>query len=129
MSSPSGNPKRTRSDRVATLKLPPGTIERALETVRRGDVLLRLSLCIVTAVAVWAVTGSYTPPFSYRTGDVPSRNIISRVDFDRIDKNATRNNENEKRRLQNCFYTHDSSELQKLREALKDRIFQLKGAE
>ena len=128
MSSSTGNPKRTRSDRVATLKLPPGTIERAIETIRRGDVLLRVSLCIITAFAVWAITGGWNPPFAFRTGDVPSRNVIARVNFSRVDEDATRNDKNEKRRLQDCVYTHDPRNLVELQQALKDRVFQLKGA-
>lgn len=129
MSSSTGNPKRTRSDRVATLKLPPGTVERALGTIRRSDVLLRISLCVVTAVAVWAATGGWVPPFAYRTGDVPARNVVARVDFKRVDEQETLAAQNEARRLQDCVYTHDSRPLLELQQALKDRVFQLKRSE
>ena len=85
MSSSSGNSKRTRSERVATLKLPPGLIARGFETVRRSDVLLRVGLCLLTALAVWGITGGWVPPFSYRAGDIPwdtgrpDRNLVEVV--------------------------------------------------
>ena len=37
----------------------------------RGDVLLRLALCLVSAIILWAITGGWEPPFSFRTGQVP----------------------------------------------------------
>ena len=129
MSSSTGNPKRTRSDRVATLKLPPGTIERAWNTLWRGDVILRLSLCFVTALAAWIITGFWNPPFEYRLGDVSTRNVVSRVSFEIIDPQKTELAREEARRLQHCVYDHDPRPLLELQQALKDKIFQLVGAD
>ena len=78
--------KRTRLNRVAPLDLPPGRLERALMALQRGDVLLRLFLCLVTAVAIWALTGSWAPPFTYRLDYTPPRDITAKVAFSRIDE-------------------------------------------
>jgi len=44
-------------------------------------VLLRVALCFVAAVLVWAITGAWAPPFSYRSGYIPPRDIVSRASF------------------------------------------------
>jgi putative nucleotidyltransferase with HDIG domain len=88
MSNPSK--KRTRLNRVAPLDLPPGRLERALMALQRGDVLLRLFLCLVTAVAIWALTGSWAPPFTYRLDYTPQRDVTAKVAFKREDVEKTR---------------------------------------
>jgi len=120
--------KRTRSDRVATLKLPPGTFEKAWDTVRRGDVLTRVAMCVATAVCVWALTGGWAPPFSFRAGDVPTRNLVARVTFERVDQQATADDRNAAKRIADCVYVHDPRPLRELQEALKDKIFQIRAA-
>ena len=47
-----GGQKRTRSERVAALELPPGQWERAWISLRRRDVLARIGLALVAAVAM-----------------------------------------------------------------------------
>ena len=43
----------------------PGAFERALLYCRRGDVLLRLGLCVLTILALWCVTLSWSVPLEY----------------------------------------------------------------
>ena len=62
--------KRTRSARVASLAIRPANWLRLLEHLRRGDVLVRLALCLLTALIVWGVTEGWKPPFAFRTGYV-----------------------------------------------------------
>ena len=50
----------------------------------------RLGMCMLTAVALWAITGSWAPPFAYRTGYVPPRDIVAKVVFTKADPQATR---------------------------------------
>ena len=76
-----GGQKRTRSQRVAALELPPGRWERAWANLRRRDVLLRIGLCLLTAVALCAVIRGWQPPFAYRAGDVPQHDVVARVPF------------------------------------------------
>ena len=49
---PTSGQKRTRSERVAALELPPSGWERALASLRRRDVLLRIGLCLLTALVL-----------------------------------------------------------------------------
>ncbi len=125
----SGQSKRTRSDRVATLKLPPGTMERAWKTMHRGDVMARVALCGVTALVIWAATGAWVPPLGFREGDIPTRNVVARVTFERVDEQATLEARNAARRIADCVYAHDPRPLVELQQALKDKIFTLRAAE
>ena len=74
-----GGQKRTRSERVAALELPPGTWRRLWANLRRHDVLLRLGVCLLTALALCAVVRGWNPPFPYRAGDVLDRDVVARV--------------------------------------------------
>ena len=120
--------KRPRSKRVAPLKLPPGTYEKAWDTVRRGDVLARVALCLLVAMCVWAVTGGWVPPFAFREGDILARNVVARVTFERINLQATLDARNSAREVMECVYVHDPRPLRELQGALKDKIFNLLAA-
>ena len=123
-----GSTKRNRPQRGSTLQLPPGLIERALDIVRRGDVLLRVGLCLLASVLIWAVTGAWDAPFRYRVGDVPSRDIVARVNFQTVDETATEEARREAVSKMECVYVHDQQLLVELRQGLKGKIFQLLAA-
>lgn len=85
----SGGQKRTRLERVAALELPPGQWELAWVSLRRRDVLGRTGLALLAAIAVGLVIRAWDPPFAYRTGYTPDRDIVAKVSFTRVDSDAT----------------------------------------
>ncbi len=54
--------KRTRSERVAALELPPGQWERAWIGLRRRDVLGRVALALAAATAICVIIRAWDPP-------------------------------------------------------------------
>lgn len=76
-----GGRKRTRSERVAALELPPSRVERLVIRVRQSDVLLRIGLCLAAAIAISVIAEAWKPPFRYRQGDTPARDVVARIDF------------------------------------------------
>ena len=76
-----GGQRRTRSERVAALELPPGHWERAWLALCHRDVLSRMALALVAAVAVCAIIRAWDPPMHWRTGMVPTRYVTARVEF------------------------------------------------
>jgi len=84
-----GNQKRTRQQRVATVELPPGVWGTLASQLRRGSILLRLALCTLVAILLWAFTRGWEPPLNYRLGEIPQRDIIVRVDFQQPDPKKT----------------------------------------
>ncbi len=76
---PFGLRKRKRFERIASLDLPPSQWERAWTGLRRRDVLGRIGLALLAAVSMCAVIHGWHPPFAYRTGYVPPRDIVAAV--------------------------------------------------
>ena len=73
--------KRTRSERVAALELMPGRWERAWSNLGRRDVLLRIGLCLAISVVLCVVVRGWQPPFAWRVGDRPFRDVTALVQF------------------------------------------------
>jgi hypothetical protein len=84
-----GTHKRKQGDRVAGFALPPGQLARTFDALRRSDVLARIGLCAGLALLLWLITAGWAPPFAYRPGFIPPRNIYARVKFERVDAIAT----------------------------------------
>ena len=124
----SGTQKRKRSERVAVIELPPGSLERALAYLKRGDVLLRLGLCVLTVLALWCVTLSWSVPLEYHRDYTPSRNIVAKVPFQKVDPDKTREAKALAANKISFVYDHDQDELTQLRAALQNRAVELAGA-
>jgi hypothetical protein len=120
----SGLPKRSRS----TLQLPPGRFARGLALLRRSDVLTRVGLCALAAVAMWAITRAWAPPFPYHLRHTPPRDVVARVDFSVPDELATAKAKDKARSDVVCFYGNDPAALDELQKALADKIFELLSA-
>ncbi|MBW8885318.1 MAG: hypothetical protein JF612_11230, partial [Planctomycetia bacterium] len=123
------SPRRHRPSRASSLNLPPNFFARAIETMRRPDVLFRVSAFIVAVLVLWLVTGAGTPPFAYRRGDVPQRKIIARVNFQREDDAETEKRKEEARRTAPAVYENDSRLLEEKRQELTNKVGRLVQAE
>ncbi len=124
-----GNQPRTRQQRVATVELPPGFFGTLIGHLRRGSVLLRLTLCALMAAFLLAFTQGWDPPFNYRENDIPTRDIVARVDFEQVDAEATREARDRARRLTMAIYDQDAEPLVQLRAQLTSEISKLLSAE
>ncbi|MBI2480263.1 MAG: hypothetical protein HYV60_17010, partial [Planctomycetia bacterium] len=116
---------------AAGIRLPPGRISQSLMDLRRGDVLLRIGLCLLAATIMWAATRGWSRPFAFTSGYIPPRDIVASIDFSTRELDVP---ENERRRQRAraqtiCIYTHDVQPLVELREALKNRVFQVTHGE
>jgi putative nucleotidyltransferase with HDIG domain len=121
--------KRTRSERVATVELPPGIIGRTLGYLRRGDVLLRIGLCALTSITLWAVTAAWSPPFAFRSGYVPLREIRARINFELEDPAATEQDRETARNRALAVYAQDAQALAQLRSRLLIEVDEILRAE
>jgi putative nucleotidyltransferase with HDIG domain len=116
------NQSRTRSERVAQFDIGPNRFVESMAFLRRGDVLLRVVICCISAVTMWLVTGGWQPPFPYRTYQTPKRNVVAETSFEVEDPVQTANQRERARRSVQCVYDHDVQPLIDLHEALKGRI-------
>ncbi len=53
-----GGQKKTRLERVAALEFPPNPLERLWVNVQRFDVLVRIGMCVLSAVFLWVILGA-----------------------------------------------------------------------
>jgi putative nucleotidyltransferase with HDIG domain len=102
--------------------LPPNFFAKWWDTLRQRDILLRVGLFLAVAVLLWVITGGGIPQFAYRTGDVPARKIITRVDFQLENTAETDNRREEARRLAEVVYINDIRPLDERRQQLIDNV-------
>lgn len=114
MSMSSGGQKRKRSERVAALELPPGTWERVWIGVRRREVLLRLGMCLATALVLCAILRGWNPPFTSRVGHSRQYDFVARVPFEVPDALATQAARDRARRQVRCVYRNNPEPLKRL---------------
>ena len=76
-----GGQKRTRSERVAALELPPSRWEQVWASMLHREMLARLGVSLVAAVAICAVIRGWDPPFRYRAGYTPEHDIAASFPF------------------------------------------------
>jgi putative nucleotidyltransferase with HDIG domain len=125
-----GNYRRpSRLQRGSTVELPPNVIERTWDSVRRGDVLLRLGICLAAILTMWAIVRGWQPPFGYRTNYTPPRSLTARIDFQQPDNEKTRELRDEAARAVAPIFVNNNAPLVKLRAELRDRLNELANAE
>ncbi len=124
-----GSKKRTRSERVASVELPPGWWGKLRLHLRRGHVLVRLAMCAVAALALWAISRGWSPPQPFHLGDIPSRDITARTQFEKYDEKATNEAREQARKLAVAVYNQDPTALVQLRAKLENEVSQLVAAE
>jgi len=120
-----GSKKRKRSERVATLELPPGVWGHLRSHLRRGHVLVRLAVCALAAITLWFVTRGWAPPQPYRLGDIPERDVTARTQFEQIDEEATREARDRARKLSVAIFDQDPTPLTQLRAKLENDVSQI----
>jgi hypothetical protein len=120
-----GSRKRKRIDRLASLELPPGQWERAWTGLRRRDVLGRIALALWAAITVCALMRGWEPPFPYRTGQVPLRDIVATVGFTKADPVATQTAQQRARDQARHVYVQDARPLVQLRAKLRNTLVEL----
>jgi hypothetical protein len=120
-----GSKKRKRSERVATLELSPGVWGYLRSHLRRGHVLVRLAACALAAVLLLLLTRGWNPPMPYRLGDIPSRDITARTQFEQIDEQATREARARARQLAVAIFDQNPAQLVQLRAKLENDVSQL----
>jgi putative nucleotidyltransferase with HDIG domain len=120
--------KKKRFERAAALELPPGQWERAWIGLRRRDVLGRIALALLAAVAIAILIHAWSSPFAYRTGYTPHRDIVAAVPFTKADPVATATAQQRARSQARYVYRQDAESIVQLRAQLRNTLIELTAA-
>ena len=124
-----GGQRRTRAERIAALGIAPGQWERAWASLRQRDVLVRIGVAALASVLLSVIVQGWDPPFPYRTGYTPQRNLVARASFTRPDDVATRDAKEQAKAQVRRVYVQDASPLEQLRAQLRNTVVELTGKE
>jgi hypothetical protein len=105
---------------VAAVELPPGVWGNLRLHLRRGHVLVRISLCALAAIALWVITRGWDPPLAFHLDDLPQRDVTARLQFEQLDVEATQQAKAQARRLAVAVYEQDAAPLVQLRARLEN---------
>ncbi len=120
--------QRGRQERIESLGIPKPRFMQWWERSNKVDWAFRVAMAAVAALAILVCCRTWRPPFAYRTGAVPSRDLITRVTFQVPDEAATEVTRTQKRRDVLALYSNRTQPIIQLRGALKDQLFLILGA-
>lgn len=102
--------------------------ERTWEYLQRGDVLVRLGMCVLAVIGLWAVTTSWSIPLAYHRNFTPPRDVVAKVSFQKADPEGTKEAKALAARKVSYVYEQDKDPLVQLRFALQNRVVIVAGA-
>ena len=77
-----GSSKKSRLNRADSFQLSKRRLrEVVIEALRNGKNWGHILLSLVAALLMWGITQGWTPPFQYRIGYIPERDIVAAVPF------------------------------------------------
>ena len=127
-SKPRAGKQRAGKERVESLGIPKPRLIEWWQRGNKSDWFVRVGVAVIAAVAVLVLCQTWRPPFAYREGSIPARDLITRVTFQVPDKAMTDAVRRQKRREVLAWYRHRPQPLDQLRGALKDQLFLVLGA-
>ena len=117
------NKTRTRQERIESLGIPKPKMVQWWIDSDKADWAVRIMIGLSAAIALLVVCKTWEPRFTYRSGTVPSRDIIARIDFEVENEIETEALRLQRIRQVPVFYRNRPKLLEQLRADLKNRLF------
>lgn len=118
--------KKTRTSRLVNLKT--GTWAARLgDRLTRGDVSLRLVICLLFLMVLVVAISSWRSPFPHRLGDDAPNGILAQIDFDRVNLRKTDLAQLDRESRVPLAFRHatDAPELRNLPYDLRKHLFEI----
>ena len=125
----SGLSKKNRGHRVSGMDPIPRLSTQIWSSITRGDVLLRVFLCVLATIIMVIATQAWLPPFSYREGYTPVRDIVASVDFSVPDPGKVERERENARRDARQVYVNNPQAIKSLQTELVSEITKIIAAE
>ncbi|MFK7737340.1 MAG: HD family phosphohydrolase [Pirellulaceae bacterium] len=116
----SSSSKRTRSERVASLKLEPSSLHRWFRSLLTGKGLVHFALGLLSAALLIIFLRGWQAPFPYREGQIPQRDIIARIGFEMNDATKTEADREQARRQSLCVYDNEPEQVLQLTRTVRE---------
>jgi len=123
-----GGQKRTRSERVAALELPPGPWERLWDSLRHRQVLTRVGLALLGGACLCIIVQGWDPPFAFRTGQVLQHDVVALASFSKPDHSATEDARDFARSRVHCVFQQNPEPLVQLRALVRSKVVEFSSA-
>ncbi|WDQ14789.1 HD family phosphohydrolase [Rhodopirellula sp. P2] len=120
--------QRAGKERIESLGIPKSKWATWWSRKDKAEWSLRVGMTLIAAITILVLCFTWKPAFSYRSGAIPARDLISRVDFQVADAIATGDLKERRRREVMTLYRNSPQRLEQLRAALKNRLFLVLGA-
>ncbi len=120
--------QRTRPERIDSLGLQKPRLVQWWQDSDKADFMIRIAMAVIAAIALLALCETWKPSFAHRRGQIPARDLITRVTFEVPNETETKSLRDRKRREQLAFYSNRTQPLDQLRAALRDQLFLILGA-
>ena len=116
--------QRSGKERIDSLGIERSRLSTWWNRGNKWDFAVRVAMVLTAAVTILLICRTWEPPFAYRSGAIPARDLISRATFEVPDEAAT--DELRKRRQRNALvlYRNTPERLDELRASLLSRLFQ-----
>ncbi|PAY19623.1 metal-dependent phosphohydrolase [Rhodopirellula sp. SM50] len=120
---------RTRQERIESLGIPKPKMVQWWIDSDKADWAVRILIGLSAAIALLVVCRTWEPRFAYRTGMIPVRDIIARVNFEVENQIETEALRLQKVREVPVYYRNWKAPLEQLRARLKNRLFVILDAQ
>lgn len=115
--------QRAGKERIESLGIPKHRFVEWWTRSDKADTAFRVAIALLAAAAMLVLCQAWRPPFAFREGMVPQRDIVTRVRFQVEDKGMTQVVRDQKAREVLALYRNRPQPLAQLRAALKDQLF------
>lgn len=120
---------RTSQERIESLGIPKPRIVQWWNSSDKADWSIRAGIAVFAAVLLLAICQTWKAPFAYRSGSIPTRDIVSKVSFEVEDEGATEANRIRQIRESAMYYRNRSTPLAQLGATLKIELFKVLAAD
>ncbi len=127
-SKPRAGTHRAGKERIESLGLPKSRFSQWWQTNDKRDLAVRFGIVAAGAVALLILCETWRPPFAFREGMIPARELITRVRMEVPDEKKTEAARDEKRRSVLAMYRNRPGPLKQLKAAIRNPLFLVLGA-
>tara|TARA_R110002049_G_scaffold2750_2_gene21675 strand:+ start:539211 stop:541574 length:2364 start_codon:yes stop_codon:yes gene_type:complete len=121
--------QRARQERIESLGIPKPRLIQWWQRSDKSEWATRIGIAVLAALALLVLCQTWIPPFAYRAGAIPARDLVTRVTFDVVNEPETEAVRIQKRREAMTMYRNRPQILNQLRSALKNQLFLALSAE